>query len=280
MAEHIIDVTLINTVLFFGIIFGTFLLSGLVHLIITALFKNKLEKATYKMFSRIATYIIFVFGISLAFNRVLQLQLGSTLATLGILGALLILPLIPVLQSMAAGFILALERPFKEEDIIEMNGKLCIVKDINLRKTTLRSMSGEIFYVPNVKFVTEPVINYTEGEFIKVVQTIDFPSEVNIEKTKSIIEDICLKNSNILPNIPQKRITTLEKLFSIPKNYFGSKKNVEKLKPRVFVKTVAQNKITVEAWFWIWDITVREQIISAFLEETMKECKKENIKFG
>lgn len=280
MAEHIIDVTLVNTALFFGIIFATFLLSGFVHFVIALLLKNRLEKATYKMFSRIAKYIIFVFGISFAFNRALQLQLGATLATLGILGALLILPLIPVLQSMAAGFILAIERPFKEEDVLEMNGKLCIVKDINLRKTTLRSMSGEIFYVPNVKFVTEPIINYTEGEFIKIVQAIDFPSDVDVEKARSIVEDICLRNQSILPNIPQRKITMLKRIFSIPQNYFGSKKNVEKFKPRAFIKSIAQNKITMEIWFWIWDITQREQIISGFFEEIMKQCKKEKIRFG
>jgi len=279
MAENLINLTLINMTLFFGIIFATFLLSGIIHLIIKVLFKNKVEKATYKMFSRIATYIFLVIGISFAFNRILQLQIGATLATLGILGALLILPLIPVLQSMAAGFILALERPFKEEDIIEINGKFCIVKEINLRKTILRSLSGEIFYVPNVKFVTEPIINYTEGEFIKVVQTIDFPSNINIEKVKLIIENICLKNPNILPNIPQKKITMLQKFFSIPQNYFSSKNNIEKLRPKIFIKSLAKNNIGIEVWFWIWDIGARENIISNFFEEIINECKKEKIKF-
>jgi small-conductance mechanosensitive channel len=280
MAENFVNLTLINMALFFGIIFATFLFSGFIHIIIASLFKNKLEKSTYKMFSRIVTYIIFVIGISFAFNRILQLQLGATLATLGIFGALLILPLIPVLQSIASGFVLALERPFKEEDIIELNGKLCIVKDINLRKTTLRSLSGEIFYVPNVKFITEPVINYTDGEFIKVTQSIDFSNDVDIEKAKTIIENICLKNPNILPNIPQRKITILQKFFSIPKNYFNSKKNIEQLRPKIFIKALSQKLVTVEVWFWIWDVVAREQIISGFLEEIIKDCKKENINFS
>jgi len=280
MVEHLIDITLANMALFFEIVLATFLLSWLVHLLIIAFFRDRVEKSTYRMFSRISTYLIFVLGISFALNNILQFRLGATLATLGILGGLLILPFIPVLQSVAAGVVIAIERSFKEEDVIEMNGKLCIVKDINLRKTSLRSLNGEIFYVPNVKFMTEPIVNFTAGEFIKVVQSIEFPLNIDFEKIKLIIEGVCLNNQNILPNIPQKKISSLEKLFSIPKNFFSSKKNTEKLRPKIFIKNIYQNKITLEVWFWIWDVKLRENIISGFFEDVMNRCKKDKIKLS
>ena len=281
MAEQLFNGSLSTTGLFILVIFAIFFISFIINVLIVKFLRTRVEPSFYKFVSRILTYIIFIVGLSIALNKIAQFNLGATFATLGILGGLLLLPLVPILQNIASGFILSFERPFKEEDYIELTGRICRVKEINLRKTILRSLTGEIIVAPNLMFMTgTPVVNYTTGEFIRIVQTIEISGNSDLSKAKQIIENICLINADILPHIPEKKKNVLRRIFEISNGFFNSPKNINKLKPMVFVKSVSKEKICLEIWFWIWDITKKEQIVSNFYESVINEFKKNEINFA
>ena len=281
MTEQLFYNDLSTTGLLILVIFAIFFVSFIINVLIVKFLRTRVEPSFYKFVSRILTYIIFIVGLSVALNKVVQFNFGATLATLGILGGLLLLPLVPILQNIASGFILSFERPFKEEDYIELSGKICKVKEINLRKTILRSLNGEIITAPNLMFMTgTPVVNYTTGEFIRIIQVIEISGNSELSKAKQIIENVCLINADILPHIPEKKKNMLRRIFEISNGFFNSPKNINKLKPRVFVKSVSKEKIGLEVWFWIWDITKKEQIISNFYELVINEFKKNEINFA
>jgi len=177
--------------------------------------KNKIEYPfIYKSLSKIAMYGVYALGLYVAFGKILHFNVPAGLAAIGVFGVAMLLPLVPILQNIAAGIVLSLERPFKEEDVIEVNGVLCKVKDIMLRKTRLRALDGKIMIVPNLLFVTSmPIINYTKGEFIKVALNIDIMPDSDKDKAVETIKKICTENPNILPNIPEKKIKHLDNPF-------------------------------------------------------------------
>ena len=226
-------------------------------------------------------YSVYALGLFLAFNNIIHFNVPAGLAALGILGVAILLPAVPVMQNIAAGVVLAFERPFNEEDIVEINNTLCKVKDIMLRKTRFRAMDGRIITVPNLVFMTtSSIVNYSRWEFIKVVLNIDIALESDRGKATQIIQDICMENPNILPHIPEKKLSAISRFIEVPKHFFTIPKNIKMLNPQIMVKNVNKDKVSLEIWFWIWDITSKEKIISSFYEKLMQEFSKEGIKFG
>ncbi|MBW2976356.1 mechanosensitive ion channel family protein [Candidatus Woesearchaeota archaeon] len=275
------DVSFQNFLLFIFVIILTFVLGSILNIMIIRLLKEKVRPVIYKGVSKIVMYGIYAVGLYFAFQKIINFNITASLAAIGILGVAMLLPMVPVLQNIAAGIVIALERPFMEEDIIELGGGLCKVKDIMLRKTKLRSLDGKIIFMPNLSFITgTPVINYSKGEFIKIVLNIDITKDSDREKAKKIIKDICKDRPNILPNVPQKKMNTIMKILEIPKNFFKIPRNVKALTPKVFIKGVTKDKVSLEIWFWTWDITLKEQITSFFYRDLIQKFDEEKIKFG
>jgi len=267
------NVSFQNFLLFIFIVILTFVLGSLLNILITRFLKEKVKPVIYKTISKIAMYGVYALGLYFAFVKIISFNIPAGLAALGILGIALLLPAVPVLQNIAAGIVITLERPFREEDIVEIDGTLCKVKDIMLRKTRLRSLDGKIIIVPNLSFITSNIINYSKGEFIKVVLDVDITLDSNKEKTAEILKKICYDNPNILPNVPKKKLNFITQFFALPRN-------LKILNPKVMVKSVNKEKISLEVWFWIWDILMKEHIISSFYKKLIEEFKKEKIKFG
>ncbi len=92
--------------------------------------------------------------------------------------------------------------------------------------------------------------------------------------------NICNKDPNILPHVPEKKLDTITKIFSVPANFFSMPKNVQALSPRIMIKGVTKDNIKLELWFWIWNILMREQIVSTFYSKLIEDFKKGNVKFG
>ena len=266
-------VSLQNFLLFIFVIIVTIILGNIVKIIIARLLKAKKQPVFYKTVSRLAMYVIYLLGFYFAFQRILNFNIPAVLAALGILGITLLLTMLPVLQNVFAGIVLALERPFKENEIVEIDGTVCLVKDITLRKTVLRSLDGKLITVSNIKFITDKVVNYSKGEFIRVDLSIDLKNDLNYQKAIEIINKILHEEPNILPHVPKKELNLIEKLFAMPKN-------LSVLEPKIFIKSVDKDKISLQVWFWIWDILRKEKIVSSFYESLMLEFKNNKIGFG
>src|SRR3989338_511708 len=266
-------VSLQNFLLFIFVIIVTIILGNIVKIIIARLLKAKKQPVFYKTVSRLAMYVIYLLGFYFAFQRILNFNIPAVLAALGILGITLLLTMLPVLQNVFAGIVLALERPFKENEIVEIDGTVCLVKDITLRKTVLRSLGGKLITVSNIKFITDKVVNYSKGEFIRVDLSIDLKNDLNYQKAIEIINSILHEEPNILPHVPKKELNLIEKIFAMPKN-------LTVLEPKIFIKSVDKDKISLQVWFWIWDILRKENIISNFYENLILEFKKNKINFA
>ena len=270
-----------NFLLFLFVIIFTFIFGSLLSLLVLKYLKERVKPAVSKTISKIVMYGIYALGLYLAFVKIINWNARASLAALGILGVAWLLPAVPLLQNIMAGFVLSLERPFNEEDIVEFNGVLCKVRNVMLRKTSLRAVDGRIIIVPNLTFITTtPIINYSKGEFIRVSLSISITADSDKEKAAEIIKKICTDSPSILPNIPEKKLSKVTKLLSIPANFFTIPKNIKNLNPRVMIKDVTKDKISLEVWFWIWDVLMKERIVSSFYKKLADEFKKEDIKFG
>ena len=262
-----------NFLLFIFVILLTFIASNIVSRLLQKALRQKFSPIVLKSLSKISTYTIYFLGFYFAFQKILDFNITAFLAALGILGITLLLTMLPILQNFFAGLVISVERPFKEEDIVEIDGIIGIVKDITLIKTVIRSLEGKLLIVPNMRFVTGNVANYSKGEFIKIDLRINVKNDSNYKKAIDLINKILHENPNVLPNVPKRELSVIEKFFVMPKN-------PKVLEPLIFVKNADKDKITLQVWFWIWDILKNEKIVSDFYEKLMLEFKNDRIYFG
>src|SRR3990167_416341 len=167
------EVSFQNFLLFIFVVILSVILGNVLRLLIARFLKDKAKPVFYKALSRAVMYSIYFIGFYFAFQKILNFNIPAFLAALGILGITFLLTMLPLLQNIFAGLVVSFERPFKENDVIEVDGNICIVRDIMLRKTILRSLDGKIIIVSNIKFATGEIINYSKGEFIRVELTVN-----------------------------------------------------------------------------------------------------------
>src|SRR3989344_2102530 len=267
------EVSFQNFLLFIFVVILSVILGNVLRLLITKFLRNKTKPVFYKALSRVVMYSVYFLGFYFAFQKILNFNVPAFLTALGILGITFLLTMLPVLQNVFAGIVLSLERPFREGDIVEVDGAICIVKDIMLRKTFLRSLDGKIIIVSNIRFVTGSVINYSQGEFIRVDLDINIKNDLNYQKAIDIINKILREEPNILPHVPKKEFSVIQKFFVMPKN-------ISVLEPKIFIQHVDKDRVTLQVWFWIWDILRKENIVSNFYETLLQEFKNNKISFG
>ena len=99
-------------------------------------------------------------GILVALSAV-NVNVTTVVASLGVAGFALGFALKDILENFIAGILLLFARPFELEDQVTLGAYSGIVKDIQIRTTTLHTYSGDIVVIPNSSVFTGPVVNHT-----------------------------------------------------------------------------------------------------------------------
>lgn len=145
-----------------GVLVITFVLSrnlpGLLE--ITLLDRLPLDRGGRYAISFIVKYLVVVFGMLTAFEiagfswtSVQWLAAGLTVG-LGF-------GLQEIFANVISGIIILIERPIRVGDVVTVNNVTGTVTQMQLRATTIKDMDFRELIVPNKKFITEDVMNWT-----------------------------------------------------------------------------------------------------------------------
>ncbi len=271
----------------------TITIGNFVYFLLRRFLDEKITKNFSKTISRITNYFIYFIGFYFIFNKILGLDLSKVWTAAGIASIIIGLSAQQTFQNIIAGVIIAVERPIRLGDWVELGGfpqaGLSRVKDITLFRTILRRYDGSIFYAPNANLITTNIINYTRGGFVKLTFNLDLPADVNLEKVEKIILDVCRKHPYVLPNIPQKRsileelvqkgkIPRIEYLADRFQKIMESGTDLTPFMPKVLIKSVSSSKVFLEVWVRTVDISKKDEIVSDLMKEILSQFKKNKIK--
>jgi small-conductance mechanosensitive channel len=271
----------------------TIVVGNFMYFLLRRFLDERINKNFSKTFSRLANYLVYFIGFYFIFNKILGLDLSTVWTAAGIATIIVGLSAQQTFQNIIAGIIIAIERPLRLGDWVELGGfpqaGLSRVKDITLLRTVLRRVDGSIFYAPNSNLMTTNIINYTKGNFVKITFDLEIPFDSNIEKIESIITKICRKHPYVLPNIPKKKsmldemiekgkIPRLEYLAEKFSKIMESGTDLSQFMPKVLIKSISGSKIILEVWVRTVDVSKRDEIVSDLLREILKEFKKNKIK--
>ncbi|RME96669.1 MAG: mechanosensitive ion channel family protein [Bacteroidetes bacterium] len=92
-------------------------------------------------------------------------------------------------ENFLAGIIMALDRPFRIGDVVEIGGKTGKIIGLTLRDTHLKTFDGKDVYIPNGMIVRNPIVNQTIDGYLRQDFSVRLATDSDIEKAIQIVRD-------------------------------------------------------------------------------------------
>ncbi|MEL6809813.1 MAG: mechanosensitive ion channel domain-containing protein [Bacteroidota bacterium] len=165
------------------------------------LFTRKLDETDTLKFVSVFKFIKYIVYIIVVFS-VLSFAGVNVTPFLAASAALLVgvgLALQEIFQDVIGGILIMLDKSLMVGDIIEVDGKVGRVIDIKLRTTRSITRDDKIIIIPNHKFISDSILNYTQNhkttrEFVSV--GVAYGSDT--QKVKELLLESVAEDSRIL----------------------------------------------------------------------------------
>ncbi len=128
----------------------------------------------------------------------LGIEMTSFIAILGAAGLAVGMALSGTLQNFAGGVMILIFKPYKVGDLIETQGHLGTVKEIQIFVTTLLSPESKTLIIPNGPISNSDVTNYTTEGVIRVDLTFGISYEANIKSAKDELMKVMMDHPLVL----------------------------------------------------------------------------------
>lgn len=174
-------VALLILIVFF--ILGRLVRKGVKHM----LEKTTSNKTIINLLETIVGVLVIGVGIFIALS-VLKLDgaVTSLLAGAGIIGLALGFAFQDIASNFISGIILSIRHPFGIGDIIETNDYYGTVVKMNLRNTIIRTVQGQIVYIPNKSVFENPLENFTAESNRRIDLSCGVSYGDDLEKAKEV----------------------------------------------------------------------------------------------
>lgn len=138
-------------------------------------------------------------GVFIALS-VMQLDgaVTSLLAGAGIIGLALGFAFQDIASNFISGVILSIRHPFGIGDIIETNEFYGTVQKLNLRNTIIRTVTGQIVYVPNKRVFENPLQNFTTTGLRRIDLSCGISYGDDLENVREITTKAVQNVENVL----------------------------------------------------------------------------------
>ncbi len=133
-------------------------------------------------------FLIFI-GVILVLQN-LGYSVSSLLAGLGFGGAALALASKDTVANLFGSIVIFLDRPFLVGDWIEMDGLEGTVEDVSLRTTRIRTFANSVITVPNSKFTTSAINNWSRMKKRRIKMSVGVTYDATPEKMEAAVTKI------------------------------------------------------------------------------------------
>lgn len=113
------------------------------------------------------------------------------------------------LGNFAGGVLIMIFKPFKIGDLIEAQGELGVVKEIEIFTTKLTGLSNREIIIPNGALSNGNIINYTTEGTRRVDLVFGVSYDADIKESKNVILNVLTSHPKVLKD-PAPAVTVLE----------------------------------------------------------------------
>ena len=233
------------------------LLSWLIKSIITKRIKPKTKNPILAVFlGKLVAFAITITGFVFFLNVI---GLGGIakhiMAGAGITTFIIGFAFKDIGENFLSGILMAFKSPFKIGDLIETNGTVGYVNELNTRDSVIKTLDGIDVYIPNSQLIKAPLFNYTIDGFLRYEIAIGLDYSSDIKKIKELI---------------------INALLNIPEVLQGNKK------PVVVIDELAVSTVNVKVLYWIDTFKSKSrafhlQVKTKVMEKLLDEFNANNI---
>ena len=110
-------------------------------------------------------------------------------------------------QDIISGILILADQTVHVGDIIEIDGKVGRVENIKIRTTRAVTFDNKVLIIPNHKYLTSTLFNWTEnGTILRGSVSVGVSYDSDVEKVKEMLLDIANSHPHLIKNPPPKVI--------------------------------------------------------------------------
>ncbi|WP_457611531.1 mechanosensitive ion channel family protein [Lutibacter sp.] len=211
------------------LIIGLWIVKKIVNLTKKIMAKKGVDETLQKFLGDLISWVLKILVFITAISQI-GIETTSFIAILGAAGLAIGLALQGALSNFAGGALIMIFKPFKVGDLIEAQGELGVVKEIQIFVTKLTSPENKLVIIPNGILSNGNIINYTEEGKLRVDLTFGVGYNEDIKKTKEVLMQVMLNNKNVLKDpVPTVNVSELAdssvnfavRPWATPENYWN-----------------------------------------------------------
>jgi small conductance mechanosensitive channel len=170
--------------------------------------KSKYDESLQRFLMNLISWLLKIVLIVLVVSR-LGVDVTMFAAIFAAAGLAVGLALQGSLSNFAGGVLIAIFKPYRLGDLVETQGILGVVKDIDIFTTKMVTPQNKLAIVPNGPIANGNIINYTiEGKMrVDIVVGVSYDSD--IKKSKEVLLSVLTSNPKVLQD-PAPSINVLE----------------------------------------------------------------------
>ena len=159
--------------------------------------KRKMDTSLVPFISGILTAILYAM-LLISVASMIGIATTSFIALIGAAGLAVGLALQGSLSNFAGGVMILTMRPFKVGDVIEAQGVIASVTEIQIFHTVLKSYDNKTIIIPNGPLYNDKIINYSTEPTRKVEWVFGIGYQDDIDKAKNIIKEVIFTDERVL----------------------------------------------------------------------------------
>lgn len=178
-------------------IVGKFIIN-LINRLVRQMLERRNVDATIQSFLK--SFVSILLNVLLIITVVSALGVNTTsfAALLASFGVAAGMALSGNLQNLAGGLIILLFKPFKVGDVIEAQGVLGSVKEIQIIHTILQTPDNKEIFLPNGSLSSGSIINYSKMDTRRVDLTVSVEYGTDVENVLNALKNIANADSRVL----------------------------------------------------------------------------------
>ncbi|WP_024772856.1 mechanosensitive ion channel family protein [Aquimarina macrocephali] len=178
-------------------IIGSWVIKKLINSARQVMSKSKYDESLQRFLLNLVTWSLKVFLIIIVISR-LGVDVTTFAAVIAAAGLAIGLALQGSLSNFAGGVLIMIFRPYKIGDLIEAQGVLGVVKEIEIFTTKLTTPQNKLAIVPNGAMANGNIINYTVEGMMRVDITIGIGYDENIKDAKEVLLGVLTSNPKVM----------------------------------------------------------------------------------
>ena len=176
---------------------GMRIIKGLVKLAVKGIKRSTNDETLQKFLGNLLGWLLRIM-LFISVAQMFGVETTSFVAILGAAGLAVGLALQGTLSNFAGGVLLLVFKPYKLGDLVETQGELGVVKEIQIFNTILLSPQNKTLIIPNGAVMNGNITNYTHEGKIRVDLTVGISYGADIKAAKDVLFKAMQDNEFVL----------------------------------------------------------------------------------